>query len=121
MKKVICDGAVRDLASHQCEERKCKHRKLHKPIKGRCGIRSHNDSDGWCTFPGVQSMLDLGDEGTCVTCMTEAQIRKEELELNEYILTEYEEQRKRLIKTIEQDQVSLKNLDKHIKILKGKK
>jgi len=121
MKMVICDGAVRDPASHKCEERKCKHRKLHKPMKSRCGVRSHNLNDTWCNFPGTQSLIDMGEEGICVTCMTEAEVRKEELELNEYMLKDFEEQREKLVKTIAQDQIALKNLDKHIKILKGKK
>lgn len=121
MKKVICDGAVTDSANHKCEERKCKHRKLHKPMKGRCGIRNHNNSDGWCSHPGTQSLIDMGEEGNCVTCMTEAQIRKEELKLNKDMLKDFEEQRKKLIETIGQEQASLENLDRHIKILRSKK
>jgi hypothetical protein len=121
MKMVICDGAVRDLVGHKCEERKCKHRKLHKPIKGRCGIRNHNNSDGWCTFPGVPSMLDLSDEGTCVTCMTHSEIRKEELKLNAFILKSLEEQKKELKQSIVKNQEALKNISKRIKILKAKK
>ena len=121
MKMVICDGAVRDLASHKCEERKCKHRKLHKPIKGRCGVRSHNLNDTWCSYPGTQSLIDMGEEGMCVTCMTEAQVRKEELEFNEYMTKDLEAQREKLKKDIELDKKTLIRIDNHIKILKGEK
>ena len=65
--KVICDGI---LMGHQCENRKCKHRKPHKTQKG-CNKRTHNNADRWCECPGTISPLDGHADGALVTCLPE--------------------------------------------------
>lgn len=63
-----CNG---DPVSHQCEKRKCPHRKLHYALKpGDCG---REDDKGhfqhWCTCPGTTSLLDGDTDGSVVECV----------------------------------------------------
>lgn len=83
---VICSGTT-DKGFHKCEERKCKHRILHKSIKGRCNVRNHNGEDCWCVAPGTVSLLDGYEDGSLVSCMTSKTLVKEERKSLEYYLS----------------------------------
>ena len=85
MKSVICNG-TKDLSFHKCTERKCKHRKLHKSISGRCGCKDHNGADGWCVAPGTTSLIDGQEDGGLVTCMSPEEIKEETKSIKEYTL-----------------------------------
>lgn len=121
MKKVVCDGAIIDPSGHQCRERKCKHRFLHKPVKDRCSTKAHNNSDAWCVFPGTVSYIDGQTDGNLVTCLTKPEIRKNQLKFNQYMLRELEEQKEQQKRIIKKDQEALNNLCRLIKFYKDKK
>jgi len=85
MHKVVCSGAKNNPKYHQCEKRKCPHRKLHITIKNRCGIRDFNGNDCWCIAPNTTSLLDGDNDGALVSCLSPQQIDKENKELTDYI------------------------------------
>ena len=64
-----CDG---DPGSHQCEKRKCPHRKPHYVSKpGDCG--RENDKGQflhWCICPGTKSPQDGDTDGSVVECVS---------------------------------------------------
>jgi len=62
---VQCNG---DPITHKCEERNCRHRKIHV-MRGCCGKRLINNSDRYCTMPETKSSLEIGEDGGLVTCI----------------------------------------------------
>lgn len=63
--KLVCDGNSKE---HQCEKRKCQHRKEHNSVDG-CGKHNFNYSDFWCERPGTVSILDGYCDGSLVKCI----------------------------------------------------
>lgn len=85
MEKVICSGA--DQQDYfKCKIRKCPHRKLHEPIKGRCGAKNFNGMDGWCNAPGTVSPLDGQEDGQLVCCMAPKELAIETKKSLDYYL-----------------------------------
>ncbi len=62
--KVKCNGD----SSHQCEKRKCLHRKPHFP-KNQCNQVLHNFGRWWCECPETESLQHIGRDGSVVMCI----------------------------------------------------
>ena len=119
MKKVVCSG-IMNREWHKCDERKCMHRELHVPIKGRCGVMSHNYSDTWCTAPGTTSVLDGDTDGSLVTCMTPTSLRKKEEESGKNYLDMLHRHKSELELDIKNSKDRLKKMNKTIKMIEVK-
>ncbi len=120
MNMLICSGTS-NKDWFKCDERKCKHRKLHKPIKGQCGVKDWNGSDRFCHAPDTVSPIDGNLDGRLVTCMTVKELKKERAEFNQWFLKELQESKKDLKQKIQIDNDSLKILDKQIEYIKRQK
>ena len=97
MKKVICSGTT-NKDFFKCEEKKCEHRILHEPVKGRCNCRNFNGRDGWCVAPGTTSLIDGHEDGGLVSCMTsETLVKEEKISLKHYLSSATKEMNDALI------------------------
>lgn len=119
MKKVICSGALtKDY--FKCDERKCKHRKPHKPVKGRCGTGCKKEWEGdvWCVAPGTKSYLHIGEDGGLVSCIDTKEFKRKDIGSKECQLESYIRNKNICKKALENARDNYKIACKRLKELK---